>query len=816
MPARPLVVWGLDPIACSVAELLPEPSRGNEFRWLFKPGAEALRELRDLVVKAREEAKTRLQLPEPEVSLLASSFVPQADHSLEILQQVSDVLAVALPGAQSISLTVLLAPATAGSEEKIRMFRFFQGLEGLVGCVRFLDIAFVNRLPTDLFEEMTASASAGERPSNGLPEEELREVLCRQLIDPAVRRHIEHTGFGAIRNKLKVCSIKCSYSTVGACYLRYYRPETLAHLKARFQLELFRRGFMDEESLAVDKGALAFIQGRADQFVNRHIESLRAKVPQVPAVSASALKQSFDPAKADEKRQACEEEIRGAFGQIKRPLARLLKSLNDCAEDELQKFLAEAPSYLAGGKQFVDALEGRRLLPPPKGEATQSGKVLFEWLFCIEPYLSTILEIFKEHYEAILALVAEPVPEREEDESELAWAANVLDAIGTRLPHLRPEVAAQAGLFRSAFRLLMGSTPHRPGEARTLVGSLLDTFIADSRALFPLIQRRVAELEQARADLLLLSVWFRRRFVRRAAYRQKLIQIKELERDLSRLNDAHSAMHKLLTVLLNSVAVANIVRADINVKFHEEIEKTARGFSSFVAALSAYLAAQWQGVTAVPPQYSRTTAATVLDSAGLEELYGRIVGEVKMQQHAGQTLAFRPCPREDGAVVETSYDTCNHLGDHYRQGHNTLLDRLANYSEYLFQPVQRMDILDMIELHGVEKAAFYLSRKIREIRQFLGFSEAMLPQVHAQQVLNDVCVVRTAAECNSRLADAGGTYRGLFGPQVEFLDSGDPDEIHISCLRSGFPAFAIHALHEGRDLARAQDNGLLAPDLWPV
>ena len=71
--ARPLIVWGMDPVARAVAENFLKPGAEDPPR-MFVPGAEPLRDFRNLVVAVHEEARGRHPGTEPAVCLFAASF----------------------------------------------------------------------------------------------------------------------------------------------------------------------------------------------------------------------------------------------------------------------------------------------------------------------------------------------------------------------------------------------------------------------------------------------------------------------------------------------------------------------------------------------------------------------------------------------------------------------------------------------------------------------------------------------------------------------------------------------------------------------
>jgi hypothetical protein len=79
-------------------------------------------------------------------------------------------------------------------------------------------------------------------------------------------------------------------------------------------------------------------------------------------------------------------------------------------------------------------------------------------------------------------------------------------------------------------------------------------------------------------------------------------------------------------------------------------------------------------------------------------------------------------------------------------------------------------------------------------------------------MINAVLVVRVAGGDESGVA---ADVRQLFPHEVRFVDSGDPYSLQMARLTFGLPAFAFHALDEGRTVAQILDAGWFR-DLWPV
>jgi hypothetical protein len=776
---------------------------------VFEPQQFAIPELRQLLALLREAAKAHDIAAEPAVILLVTTFAPEAEDVLEVLAQVSRTLEVALPGSQAITLVVLLPPAIADDAEKVRTFEFFLRLETVLGEIPFLNIVFVNQLSMDLYTQQDAPETA---------DTEICEVLYRQLLDSDLKRTIQEIGYAAVRNRLMVAHRKCCYSTLGVYQLIYLAAEGLEHLTARFQYELFHQGLMNVS--AVTESQLSSLQARADAFVQRQIDTLTEQMPASPDVVAESFGWSPDVAIMRQELRAFNEEVRRVVNHGTRQVDALMRSLEGCAQQELLAFFpAESPAYLAGVWWYVKALEGSRLvIQAGEDPSHPSGETLFEQVFCTTPLRQTLADTFEPELVSAAAEVDVPVSSREEDTSRFDWLTVVANAITSRLQEIDPGTAWRArfctALFRGVFHPLQ-EAPLEAIQANNLVGELGSAF--ESSGFFGAIEHSQAQTAQTEAELHGLPGrygWFKRLFSRRREFRDARRQLESalqrLELERHTLQSSFQTLHTLFIEVMNQAVIPYVIRTQIVQKFRDEVQQAARHFSTFVTALSQPLDEHWQRVR-VLPEYSTSIAATVLTLPKADLLYQRVLAGTSMTEHVKKTLAFLPELHVGDMDRHLSYRDCHDLRDHYVTGYASLRDHLQDYTEELLHPLHRLHIIDILELEGKEASRQYLTEKVSRAKEFLGFSPGMQPLVDSKQVMNTIFVVRTSEAVHSRLVDG---YNYLLQPGRLFIDTHNPHVLHITCLISGFPAFCIHALHEGRRLA-IDDNNSLSTALWP-
>jgi len=189
-----------------------------------------------------------------------------------------------------------------------------------------------------------------------------------------------------------------------------------------------------------------------------------------------------------------------------------------------------------------------------------------------------------------------------------------------------------------------------------------------------------------------------------------------------------------------------------------------------------------------------------------------------MSDLAKESLEFIP-PGSDSdsysEIEKLSYHGCQDIKDHFLAGSGSLLDRMESFAKKLFKPIQKKNILDIIEVEGKGAAYKYLKHRIESTKKFLDFAPGFIPFVEEQGKINSILVVRTAKSIGKRLeSEYQSKDKSLLGREPRFIDNKNKDIIDMTCLIFGFPAFLVHGLSECRARYREME-GMDFADLWP-
>lgn len=183
-----------------------------------------------------------------------------------------------------------------------------------------------------------------------------------------------------------------------------------------------------------------------------------------------------------------------------------------------------------------------------------------------------------------------------------------------------------------------------------------------------------------------------------------------------------------------------------------------------------------------------------------------------MPDLAKKSLEFFP-PGSNSEIEKLSYYECWDIKDHYLADPRSLLDRMEGFAKKLFKPIQKKNVLDIIEVEGKEAAHDYLKDKIEKTGKFLDFAPGFIPSVQGK--MNSILVVRTAKSIGKGLESK---HQPLLGREPRFIDNKNDDVIDMTCLIFGFPAFLIHGLSECRERYGEMEeiDSADSADLWPV
>ncbi|MCM8595565.1 hypothetical protein [Accumulibacter sp.] len=802
-----MIVLGFDPFAERVARVLATEATSQQPELpvlVFEPaGDDPVTELRAFVAELIDSAQAHGESFEPRLGCLVCAAAPEAIGSLAALRDTCTMLQSLVAGNQAVSLVVLLPPASADDAAKASAFRFFGALEDVVGELPFLDTVFVNQL-----------VGGSERLAEDGVGEELKTLLAYQLLDPELRPVIASLGQTTVNWRMRVAGRKACYSTLGCYRLEYVPAEALAILSHRLQRDLLDRGLIPEEPL--DKRVRAAVQACADELTRERLAALIEHFRQSLLLPGGGSAAAADAASTECTLPATPLVAEATVKALVPRFHSLVDLIDGWTRRALLDFLPSARSYLATARIFVDALRGQRAAA---GEGSASG---VEWI--------------------LQKLHAEPP-----DRSPTGALRELFDCLGcaSSLPGQLPESVGFAALLQTVeglaqeaeapaapvapLRLLAGLLRQlrdwsAPGGAETTAGGSL---VVDIGRIYlsevvPLRNRLSAneaesrEVEQEFGRMESRYSGLLRRLLKASAYRAEFERLAarraELASERESLQRQRAQMSSLTQILLQKV-VPSLLRRDSDSLLRRDAEQASDELRTFVASLHGGVAGGDADGKSARGGQRTNTGMMLLDSRHLEALYRKTLERRRLVFPGAveDMLAFVPPEDDSSAEQGSSYRDCRGLRDHYLRGARSLLDRMADYAHDASSWVLALDALQVIECEGDELAKAFLAEAIDRSRRFLQLSPGMRPRAEAEGRLRGLVIVRTAKPVAKSLAEH---YRPLSGSEILDIDTRNRCVIEFITLTVGFPAFLIHALHEGRRLALAE-NGDPRADLWP-
>jgi len=778
---RGLVIWPADAGAAAVARWLAER--------LGELGVEAddIREITPV-----EPAELRAQLTESvrhlvelrrrqriRLLVLATAADPDAPRILPLLDPASRLLQQLVAQRPDVLMAVLLPSAFAEADERQRAADLLSEFETRVWEARPVRVCFLNATGTDTLARARA---------DGTRDADLLELLRRELADEALAPLSEPIGFARANMHDQYRGRTCCYSALGAVTLLYPREACLRFLHARMSQQVFESGLRDPSALSA--GDLDALRGRANAFIERQVRDLG---PRLPAIGTIQLP-GFEHAAADDGSgwgaKAASEVSRAVGGPLPRDL---IEAITGISRREIERVLASGPGYLAGGLAFVEALEGQLLFDPIEQRNTLTGVAHFREQLCTIPLVDAVVTILDPLLDGLLAEVGVAAPPQQEDEGKLQWIRRAVE--GAEAAAAGSEKGARVRCVRAMLAHVLDDVLAGAGADRELLAlRVIAVFASEAGRLRRAIDERRTALEalaREEASLPGRYGWWSRSVGKKAAsYREERLRMqnaaKKLQAESAALTSLLEGLGSLLEALLNRAAVPYDWKSKLANRFAADVEAAAREYRDFLGEVAAAL----PPIQPVPEVHT-ATIDTLHTPDRLDRLYGDVRRSCTWNEHAARTLAFLPT-----RAVEIPYAGCRDLAEHYRQGPLLLARRIGDYAADRIGAVSSRHAVDILEMDGPTEAGRFLEMKATEAGRFLAFDETAIASFEQQHGQCDVLyVVQTGGGKESPFAER---YRAFFRPQVEFLDSDDPDTIDITCLRFGFPATILRGLeHTG-------------------
>ncbi len=831
---HPIVIWGMDDkaaetVAGFIAHISGAGSAETPCFWAFSSRApEPLSDLKTKILSIRDELKSRNEALPLGIVLFACAAAPDSLKHLDLLEPLSRMLTLTMPGSQSITLVVLFPPQTAGDDAKQECFRYFQKLEGLAGEIPFLRLIWVNQLTRPCFE----NPSGSECGLDGL-----YELLQRQLQDADLNPTIVGIGYKSIENLDNTAGRKNAYSKLGAFSLINETDVCRRYLEARFQKQVFDSAYFNWEALLKKHESLSSIQARADHFMAGQLNALDVimqdhkptLVQPRPIMPAEPPLPRSTPNKKTTKQQQPQvdvDHLQKIPIQLSHQVEAILKetavlfkqaTIEDANSfrDAFCDFLNESPERFAGAKMFLKALLGEYLLPQKiNAEKPKSGLFFFSEAACAAPLIKAI-EAFAEPYRKDFP------PSLKTEPSALSAKSWIFDLFGSPARISQDGKTRQLQLVHallSPFIPYITRDTYRMSETTALLAQLEAAFQKEFASLVDQVKEN-RDLEKAQAEELkslfkALGFWGRN-VTRRAVYKTKLEavrnRINRLKAELEEMQSRLVVFQDIFLQLMNRLMLPHIIRVIINERLGTDIQKAAQEFDGFLDQINSALATKWEQAGRIAKRRT-ATSETILNQQMLALLYKKHVTEEEIDSFPEKIIRFLPPGLNDEQIRQVSYYPCKELKDHYHAGPPPFLERLDDFAGDFFQPVAEMHILDMLEVEGKETVKKLFESSLARLDQYLEFSPGMLPLAMQNQVLRKMLVVRTDQALHDRLASHYGLF---FNAETVFIADGNPQQIDLTALVFGFPAFLVHGLAECRDLA-ANQAGESLQDLWPL
>ncbi len=719
------------------------------------------------------------------------------------LANISQVLGATLPGNQSLTLTVFVAPPTGEDETQQRSRHCFLELEPPLGALPFLNAVLVYQWPLELYRR---SSEDEQRLQTAVALPDLLELLVRESGDADLVAIVQRLGYPTVRDRQQVAGRKAGYSALGAQRLIYLREATLEHLEARFQQALCQQGLLDpNHAFPVAAG----FPGRAGPALAAGVRAGIYRVLRQCAGngSQSARRSSGVRRKADRRSAFSKKNSTRPGKGLEQRLEPVPLLLEQQFREALDSVLADSHGYLAGGRFYLaalaaglDELQKTRCQQPFAAgvSACYAGWIpeLSRHCGMAAPATLPNAEPGATVAAAVAAFQAVTADAGAERSAPVRFFTASWDCLNAYLQQALPEVAA-------AWQLLMTT-----GEQFFVAAGELAAQVQENQQLQHATREAIAALYDR-------YPWYRRRFFQRAAF---LKEQQALGTRLAALEQAHAAY---LTCLWGVAAVLsgtgrwtqlwpNLVRLLIMAGLRRRPATLTVEFEAFCTAVATACAERWQPAAAVP-EVDRWTATTVVTAARLDTLYGEVVGFTPWLEWARQALAFLPAGVLDPAQLP-AYRHCQTLRDHWHADPALLVQRLADFAAVWFAPVRRLDALDLIELSGLEQAEVFLRQMLAKTERLPEFASGWLPLVAQHHLPRRVRVIRCTRRIQDRLCSQ---YGHLFGANECFLEVETAEMIDLTTFNFGFPAFLLHALHAVQSVTLAAGESL-ADNLGPV
>jgi len=853
----PIILWPWGPTARALAlRLMEDAARrqaGASAIVLFEPPEDFSRPLMALVAAGAQQE--RFQAAGVEVRLLISTWEFTGPVG-KLLHGVSAVIGAALPGNQSLTLSLLIPPSLACPADLAASWNTLQAVSRAMGKVQFFRSALVMPVLSDLYRPRDdAPSPAAPPPSDPAPVTadadrappatveagvarpapapreggdqdqtteplptgetlgDLTDFLTRSLLDTDTVRTLHDFGDPLIRDARLLNGEPAGFASLTARRVRYDPSELSRYLHARFQHDLFTRGLFAPERLPEEqrRSLRAQAQALTDQVFGTLSRYAAIPGPWAVPITDGTRATSAD---ASISEQTCEDRHRQAVAAmeqiirtgeiaIRSSLTDLLTGITSQLRGELETLLDRSPDFLAGAAFLLDCLRGRPAPDQAGGEA--GGLIGLERAFRQHPMQEQAAALFHRWFTACLARYQLTLPGTAASTGAgLAPAAQLLSLKANELG---------SGLGSPA-RLLVGAwervqTALAPSVVPAAVGQalLLDVgneFLNEIAA----ICRLLATFERDRAALREELKALRRthpayKFWQLGTYTKGKHALQERLDTLAQQREQVLAAQTFTLETFQSLAnellwphEARVLMIDGVRQCHDQLHDA---FDRFVGKLRDTWTQQWANAQQIPVT-DRWSELSVNSVQRADILYERLLEKPNWSRLVTTALRFVPSVA-DRTGEPPAYTAFSTLREHYQADAGLLIQRVADLAADLFKPARSLDILDILELPDQTAARHDLAKINRVMDAQPEFASGKLPHAVQQGLCQRQRMIRCTPAIARRLRD---THGHLYGGNDIFLETDDRNGLDLTTFTLGFPASLLHVFTA---FAAAADTG---------
>lgn len=727
-----------------------------------------------------------------EVRLLAGAWELSAPIGT-LLREISDILAAAIPGNQSLTLSLLIPPAVACRKDVETSRQTLQDLAESMTGIRFLGSVLLFPVLPDLYRTPNG-------PADSLLD--LVDFLRRSILDPETIATVHRFGTPLIRNGCLADGEHAGFTSLTARRARYEPGELLRYLYARFQFELFTLGLYARDN--PPKGQREDIEELVERLTDRIRRTLSERYLALgPWSSLPNLGPWDDPRGKLQGREVCDQRLSQTKQTITQTndleerrlhasLADLFGGIEQDMRGELEGLLDLSPSYLSAARCFLDALTG--LPAPGVGDREPRGLVRLERELRQQPLQQQAAAFFSHWFGTTVAHYGS-VPPRE-GSATMEQLEPLAELLALPAKQQGPGDGAPARFLVGAWqRIGLALTPPlvTPNDAHRMWDEIAGLFLAELAAVCQLLgnldEDRQA-LEEERRALRRAHPWYKP---------WRLLDYGKVKRELRERGEATDRRQgdalagiaftgELLQSLAGEFLWPHYARVLLVDGVHQALDRVRSTFHGFVHSLETPWRQEWGEAQQIRIT-DRWSDCTVNTRVRGDALYARILPRPVWSRLVAEALTYVPGLADRGGEDPPAYATYSTLCEHYNTEAQHLLERVADLAQYLFRAAMPLQILDIVELPDQSAGRTFLQQVQAVMDSQPEFASAKIPHLVQQGLFQRQRLIRCTPAIGHRLRS---DYGYLFGSSDTFQEIEDPNLLDVTTFTFGFPPSLLH------------------------